>query len=837
MSHPFGDLLSQHLHRQHGLSQAKLAAGILQDPSIITAMCKGQRLSGPQARERVIAMVHWLREQGVLQTVAEANALLDAAGMASLREREPADALLLQQFGPSVALQYQAPRARTNLPAPLTSFVGREREMAEVLRLMAEHRLVTLMGAGGVGKTRLAVEVGMNLVGTDSTDLADGVWLVEFAPLTDATLVPQFILHVFGLSDPAGRAPLDLLQDYLADKRMLLILDNCEHLVDACARVTEQLLQRCWHVRVLATSRESLRVPGERTYHVPSLDTPEPPELSVARLLECPSARLFVERVRALRPQFMVQADNVAPLAQICNHLNGIPLALELAAPLTATMALDEMAAQLGHHLALLVNQYRTATPRHRTMRSALDWSYNLLSPTEQRLLVRLSVFAGGWTAEAAEWLYGSPDALDLLAQLVSKSLVVIDESAGEPRYMMLETIRQYGQDKLAETGEGEQAHRSHLELVLSWVKEAEPHLTGIPSATTTAWCDRLESEIDNLRAVLNWVMQTHDISAGQRLINGLQYFWSQRGYNAEGMWWIDALLLSDAAISTAARVRGMNAKATLAYFMGDNIRAEAIAREALPLAYQLEDEELILRAEHWVGALSSDYAESVRLLNHCIRTAQRAGWALAYTTSSFMLAQRTWIQGDLDGATALFNDHLARVRKQDNANGIASTYSRLGKIALQRGHHSEAREALEEAVAAARRGGLRTFAANAMIDLAALSVREGDLAQASEQVRECISEFYRVGIIGRIGGCLSVAAGIAQLRSDLPLAARLLGKAAAIRRDYATHGILEFEVYREYEYRMPLVRTAMEPAAFDYAFAEGQQMPLHQAVEYVLVG
>jgi len=278
MSHPFGDRLSQHLHRKHGLSQSKLAAGILQDPSIIGKMCKGQRLSGPQARERILAIINWLREQTVLETLSEANQLLASAGMVALRAGEPAEQVLLQQLRaqsiPSLTPVTAAIR-RTNLPAPLTSFVGRIQETAEVAQLIASKRLVTLTGAGGVGKTRLALEVGKQMLTSPALrngEFPDGIWFVELAALAEGdigtTLIAQAIARLFNRPEQAAHATLTGIEEYLADKHLLLVLDNCEHLVDACAELCERLLQRCWQLHILVTSREELRSPGEALYPV-----------------------------------------------------------------------------------------------------------------------------------------------------------------------------------------------------------------------------------------------------------------------------------------------------------------------------------------------------------------------------------------------------------------------------------------------------------------------------------------------------------------------------------------------------------------------------------------
>jgi non-specific serine/threonine protein kinase len=455
MSHPFGDLLSQYLHRKHALSQSKLAEGILQDPSIITKMCKGQRLTGSGARTRVLAIVDWLRAQAAIETTAEANALLAAAGMAPLRADAPGEHALLQHLQPqrppthspaSPSSSVTVPR--TNVPAALTSFIGRTHELGDVAQCIATRRLVTLTGAGGVGKTRLATEAAIQLVqGGPAGAFADGVWLVELAELSQPALVAQALARLFKLPDPMGQTPLELLQEYLADKHLLLILDNCEHLVEACATVVEHLLHHCWRLHVLATSREELRIAGETIYPVLPLALPDPLEDDPAQLLASAAAQLFLERIGAGHVRQQAYQEDAAAIARICRQLDGIPLALELAAPLTHSMSLIEIAAQLQDQLAVLSNTYRNAIPRHQTMQSALAWSYRLLASTEQQLLARVSVFAGGWTLEAALAVCDdTPKAQILLSlqQLVAKSLVLAENLDGHGRYRLLEPVRQF---------------------------------------------------------------------------------------------------------------------------------------------------------------------------------------------------------------------------------------------------------------------------------------------------------------------------------------------------------------------------------------------------------
>ena len=335
-----------------------------------------------------------------------------------------------------------------NLPAQLTSFVGREAEIAEARRLLSATRLLTFTGSGGTGKTRLSLQVAAEAL----ADFADGVWLVELAPLADPDRVAAAVAAVFDLRDQPGRTMLEQLQDYLRARQVLLILDNCEHLIAASARVADALVRACPKVKVLASSREALGLAGERIFHVPSLGVPEPKAI-VDAIARSEAVQLFVERATAAQPRFSLNAQNASAIGDICRRLDGIPLAIELAAARIRLFAPEQIAARLNDRFKLLTGGSRTALPRQQTLRALIDWSYDLLPDPEKALLRRLAVFAGGWTFEAAEAVCDSDDLLDALGHLVDKSLVAVDDCVGEARYVLLETVRQYAREKLFDAG------------------------------------------------------------------------------------------------------------------------------------------------------------------------------------------------------------------------------------------------------------------------------------------------------------------------------------------------------------------------------------------------
>src|SRR5215208_7121295 len=430
-----------------------------------------------------------------------------------------------------------------NLPTPRTSFVGREREMLEVKRELVMTRLLTLTGAGGLGKTRLALELAQDLVGVYS----DGVWFVELATLTEGALVPQLVAKVLGVQEQPNRRPTDTLVDALKTKEMLLVLDNCEHLVEACASLVDALLAGCPRLKVLATSRESLGVPGETVWVLSSLSVPHTDRLpETGELTRYDAVRLFVERARLRLPDFDLTSANGRVVAEVCSRLDGMPLAIELATARMGSLAVEEVAQRLEDSLGLLSVGPRTVAPRQRTIRATLEWSHGLLSESEQVLFRRLSVFAGGWTLEAAEAV-GSDDGiekrniLDLLSGLVDKSLVVAEIAQdGTVRYRMLEPVRQFAREQLERSEENYTVRGQHATWYLDLAERAETELKGRGQA---AWLARLEEENDNLRAAMAWLLETGELEDAVRLAWALVHFWGFRGHQVEGRRWTEEAL------------------------------------------------------------------------------------------------------------------------------------------------------------------------------------------------------------------------------------------------------------------------------------------------------
>jgi len=506
----------------------------------------------------------------------------------------------------------RVPTGRYNLPLALTSFVGRERERLEVKRLLAMTRLLTLTGAGGCGKTRLALELASDLVGA----YPDGVWLIELAPLSDPALVEQTMAQALGVREQPGRPLLETLKDTLRSRKMLLVVDNCEHLVEAVAQLADALLASCPYLRILATSREALNTAGEINWVVPSLTVPDSrQEAYTAKDLEAyESVRLFVQRARQRDPSFVLTLQNAPAVAEVCRRLEGIPLAIELAAGRMGVLSAEQLASRLEDSLRLLSGGERTAEPRHRSMRATLEWSHELLSEAERVLFRRLSVFAGGWTLEAAEEVCSGEDierddVLEVLSELVEKSLVVAE--AGEEgllRFRMLEPIRQYGRERLEESETAERLRERHAQYYLALAEvadgeEADPRIKGVPPL---AWFKQMGTDYANLRAALSWSLDedAEDPDGGReelglRLAVALFSFWNTRDYLSEGRSYLERALSRRRSDSTTTRLRAraFSGASWLAIPQGDYGAAKVFTEEGLSLYRQLGDEEGIASA------------------------------------------------------------------------------------------------------------------------------------------------------------------------------------------------------------------------------------------------
>lgn len=659
---------------------------------------------------------------------------------------------VFQILHPDLPSKFPPPRSAdtfaNNLPRQLSSFIGRERELTEVKGLLAATSLLTLTGSGGAGKTRLALQVGADVL----EGYPDGVWVVELAALAEPGLVPQTAAAALGVREVPGRPVMHMLLQYLQPKKLLLILDNCEHLVAACAHLAEILLRTCPGVRILATSREVLGIAGETSWRVPSLSLPDPHQAPrLEELTRCEAVRLFVDRAAAANPTFALTPANALPVAAVVRHLDGIPLAIELAAARVPVLSVEQIAARLDDRFRLLTQGSRTTLPRHQTLRATLDWSYQLLTDSEQRLLRRLAVFAGGWTLEAAESVcqgggIESVDVLDLLAQLVFKSLVLMDEHNGEVRYRFLETVRQYGFERLMESGESDASRRRHRNFFLKLAEQAEPELTG---TTQVMWLGRLEAEHDNLRTVLESSVEGQEAEAGLRLAGAVWRFWYVRGYLEEGRKWLEALLKESQGMSAPVRAKALRAAGNLVAFgKGDYALGRSLHEESLSIWRELGDRQGIANTLSNLGLVAFNqghYAPARALYEESLTLRRALGdrWGIAMSLNNLGLAVSK--QGDEAAAGSLYRESLAIWRELGDKQHIAMTLNNLGLAASRRGNHTAARACFEESLALRRELGDKQGIAYLLESVAGLAATLGHAKQtarllgAVEALREVI--------------------------------------------------------------------------------------------------
>ncbi len=720
-----------------------------------------------------------------------------------------------------------------NLPIQLTSFIGREREMTEINELLRSTRLLTLTGSGGCGKTRLAVQAAADVLEA----FRDGVWFVDLVRLSDPTIVPQAVASALGVREAPGRPLLATLAEYLRDRHVLLVLDNCEHLVIACAQVADALLRSCPHLRILATSREAVGVEGELTFRVPSLSVPDLQRLPpLDQLIHHEAVRLFTERARWSLPTFAVTSQNAGAVAQVCVQLDGMPLALEMAAARVKVLTVEQIATRLDDRFRLLRAESRTALPRHQTLRAAMDWSHDLLPEKERGVLRRASVFAGGWTLEAAEAICAgdgveASDVLDLLTRLVDRSLVIAEPHGGAVRYRMLETVRQYGRDRLEESGEDAQTHRRHRDWYLEFAGLAEPKLR---SAEQDVWVPRLEAEHDNLREALAWSLAelqgteggtATKADRGLRLVGALWWFWFIGGYFSEGGRWLEQVLASSEGASPSLRARALVGRGVLTFMLGDFRGATTLLEESLHLSRAADDRLGMAWATGWLGVpalYAGDNARYATYSQESLALWRQLGdaWGIAWmggggnTKENLALsrevgdkwvtalvlhnsASRTIARGDIDEATSLVEESLSLFRQLRDRRGIARALGNLGQIARAR----------------------------------------GDYDQTAALFRESLALFQEIGDKRGIAVCFERLGSMASARRRLGQAARLFGASDALRGAIgvaqAAPGRLVYE-FGGAEDR-DAVRVEVGDDAFETAWAEGRSMTLEQAIELAL--
>jgi predicted ATPase/class 3 adenylate cyclase len=701
----------------------------------------------------------------------------------------------LQQEFPSLRTLESRPN---NLPIQPTVLIGRERELEMVRErlLRPEVRLLTLTGPGGTGKTRLGLQAAAELL----EDFPDGVFFVPLAAIGDPGLVPSTIAQALGVGEVGEKPLIETLKDHLRGKRLLLMLDNFEQVIEATP-LLEELMTAAHGLKVLVTSRTALRLYGERQFAVGPLSVPDTTKHypDVAALSQYEAVRLFVERAQDSKPDFSVTNENALAVAEICARLDGLPLAVELAAARIRLLTPQAMLSRLSNRMKLLTGGARNLPERQRTLRGAIEWSYSLLEEEEQTLFQRLGVFAGGRTLEAIETVCDAEgdlemDVLDGVESLVDKSLLRQEEGPeGEPRFVMLETIHEFAREKLKESGEAEEIKRAHAEFFLALTEEAEPELTGPDQAS---WFRRLEAEHDNVRVALSWALGGGDAELGLRLFGALMYYWSYRGHLSEGASWIEQALHGNRGASVPVRAKVLRTAGVLANDQGDHERSESFLEESAALYREIDDKRGLARA---LNNLGNNVADG----------------------------------GDWRRAEALYQESVDLARELRDKERLSQAVNNLGWAALCQEHYERATEALEEGLAVAQSQGDQGLVGAIDLNLGWVALGQGDDARASALFGEALERFRMLEDPLNIAECLEGFAGLAGAQGEGERAARLYGAAASLRKSLGAP-LLPGDRPR-YERQLSAARSLVAEDVWEAAWLEGHAMTLDQAVSYAL--
>jgi predicted ATPase len=741
-----------------------------------------------------------------------------------------------------VVEKWESPQ-KTNLPVPMTSFIGREKQIAEVLTLLGKFRLVTLTGAGGAGKTRLAIQASSKLL----SKFKDGVFWVELAPLTDEALVPLATAKALGVREIPNQLLNETLSNFLHSKQLLLVMDNCEHLIAGCAQLADGLLSTCPNLKILATSREALGLTSEEVWSVPILSLPNPQHISLSDLLmQYEGIRLFVERAKATRSDFMLTEQNAYSVAQVCQRLDGMPLAIELAAARVRMMSVSEIAKHLDDRFNLLTAGSRTALPRHQTLRAAIDWSYELLSETERLLFCRLSVFAGGFTLAAAEEVAAGGDVsksqiIDLLSQLINKSLIIVEARAEdeqfETRYGMLETIREYARERFDESGEIELTRQHHRDFFIAFAEKAEPKLKG---GEQIAWLDHLEVEQDNFRVAWDCGIES-DVDLALRLASALLDFWVMRGNPSEGREWSTKLLeRTERWGQTSRRAHALNIAGRLAHYQADFAAARTLLEQALSIARASGDKKEIAFALLWLGRTTRRQRDDqiagplIEEEGLTIYQELQDEWGIAMAFQR--LAEIAGHRGDQRRAEEFFMKSLAKYRDLGDRFMTGEVLNALGEVARFVGDDERAGTFYEQALEILRELRSRFPPAIPLMGLAWVSLHRGDYRKATALFEESLKLHREYGYkLGMMEECLGGFAAIFGMSGKPAPAARLFGAVESLLERIGMAGRMEPQDQKEFDHYITVVRAQLDEGDFEKARVEGRAMTLEQAIEFAL--
>ncbi len=749
----------------------------------------------------------------------------------------------------------------TNLPSSITSFIGREKEQEEIVNLFSRNRLVTLAGVGGIGKTRLSLQVGQKVF----NDYPNGVWFIPLDSLSDPVLVPQTVAQVFNIRESQNQPVIETLKKVLHQKTALLIMDNCEHLLETCAHLIKALLTYCPNLRILTTSRELLKLEGEAAYYLPSLSTPEN-TASPEMVSEYESIKLFVERATLALSTFQLTDENAQFIVDICRRVDGIPLAIELTAARVNILSVDEISKQLQKSFAILASDNRTILPRHQTLQASLDWSWSLLTEPERVFLRQLSVFAGGWTLEAAQAVCDG-NSLNLINALVQKSLIKVEQKH-ESRFHFHEMIRHFAHEKLQEAGGVEQIRDRHLAYYVKLVEQAEPELY---RSNQVYWLSKLDDELDNFRTALQWAL-ARDVASGLRIAAIPWRFWIRRDYPQEVEDWLGQLL-ERYLESDSLRAHALAVCSNYIFFRGNMEKANQVAEQGLQLARSISDrpdEALSLLVLGKIMAAPGDHSEGTRFFKQSLDIYRALGDKLGQATVICRLAMH---HSDPSYSLSLFEVSLKLHRDLGNLYDIAFCLTQMARHAIYRGdfvspsawleeartlfhnlgaqpdeadvtnmfgllaywqgNHQQALTDFERAIALDEKAGDRYWATWPRVNMAYVFLSDGDYQRAGKLFRICLRQFQKdgstIGVVYTIEGL----AGLYTNEGQAEFAVRLFACADTMRKKLGNSRPLIEQ--GNVDKGIAACLALMGKTAFSDAYDDGQRMTLDEAIAFAL--
>jgi predicted ATPase/DNA-binding CsgD family transcriptional regulator/DNA-binding XRE family transcriptional regulator len=824
----FGDLL-KYLRRREELTQRELALQVGYSDSQISRLEQNQRI--PDTATLTALFVPALHLEREAEWTARLLELARQARIGELLESERAA---------------EGPFLNNNLPALLTTFIGREYDISEVKKRLINDRLVTLTGPGGCGKTRLALQIASDLLPA----YEQGVWLVEFAPLSDPAFITQVVAAVIGVREYSGVELSQAVIEYLSPRQILLVFDNCEHLLKDIAHFTDILLRKCPNLTVLTTSREGLGILGEAIWAVPPLSLPiqkpwtDPASAqeTVDLYLKSESVQLFMARASAVYQEFNLTLENGAWVAEICRRLDGMPLAIELAAARVRALSVKQIAERLDDRFNLLTGGSRIAPLRQQTLAAVLDWSYALLTEPERRVLQRFSIFAGGADLEAAEAVcicecVQPEEVLDVLSHLVDKSLVVADRSSSETRYRLLETIRQYARQRLEEQGDEEACRDQHLLYFIQWAELLAPTIEGRDQLIVLK---RYEIEHDNLRTALEW-SKTNGKKAkeGLRLAAACSPFWSSHSYLGEGRRHLaEALFSNNVKDRSSTHARALMWSAILAYFQADYPAGQPLIEEALAIWRALGQEdhlELAVTLQIYGGFRMEvgDYENALPLFQESLEIYTQLNDKKGMGRRLGDLGWSAMRTGDYQLAQIHLEKNLALAQESEDKTGLNWAYSGLGEVAVRLREYTRASDLLEKGLALSRERGDKWQEATILGSLGWVALRLRNYDTLRKLLSESLSLRMDIGDKGGIAWCLEKLGEAAVLERQYPKSVTIFASAAALR--LPIHSVIDPVDQPEHDSILSGLRSILDPEIFKACWEKGEGMQLRDVVAYAL--